>query len=739
MPTTYPASPGVDTSTPGTKDSTLLEQLQKDYKYSIEHPDWIDIRRQAELDDRALSITGPWKQEDIDARSIPGQERPCIHLDQLSQYTHALINEAKSNPIAIKARPAGGQANEATAELRAKRIRAIEYESNGTQVRLNAFESMANRGFGFYGVTIEYKAWDDFQKVIRYRAFPNAYAILVDPDSVLPDWSDMRFCFVLSRINKDKFEEEYPDATITSFGEEHMQSGWSDHSTIQIAEYWHKRQSKVKLFEIKHPSGQIFKVTESKLKKGFKLPGGQVVSLQGFKIDSDALTLKDGSQWPVEDWRYTMEPTLWQCETNGLEILTEPEQWPGKRIPIFPLVGGQTWERHGNRVKRVVESYIRKGRDGQMLFDFYVSGEAELVGMTSKAPNKGVRGQFDGHEKEWDTIHKTPRGYIEYEAVVDGVSGVLPPPAPDVYDPPIQALEVGKESTRRSIQASIGSYGVTRLDDTNVKSGIALERLKSQNDMGSYHFMDAYKNSIQADGRVVNDLLDDVEGDPVEVGMMDLDGTYTTQKLNDPNDPKTQIRLSDEDQFEITISVGKAYQSQREESQEVGDSFIQNMQSIAPILGPEKSAQLLAAIIQWRQLGPDGDKIIDIIAPDPTKGMKPEQVIPQLQAQAEKNMQLAETLGRQVQNLKEKLETKAVETQGRMDIEKIKIDAQMAIAEINTKSQDLSERLQFVKDVYLQLHDQAHQSATQAADQAHQRMTAEQQAALAQQGQPAQP
>ena len=654
------------TATPASKqDEDLLKRIQADWKYATEHPDWKENLRQAELDDRALSIDGPWTDEDIAARSVKGSERPCIHLDQLSQYVAQLVNEAKANPIAIKATPASGDVTEENAELRAARIRAIEYESKAERARLQALADAARHGFGVYGITIERKSWDDFQRVIRYRTFLNSYSVIWDPECQQPDWSDMRYAFVLSRLSKDQFPVEFPDAQITSFGQEHVATGWVDDSSVQIAEYWYRKTRKRTLLKVEVPGAEKpLKVFKDQLSKGFVLPGSdEQVVLEGHTVKSDAIVLQDGSQWKILDRLDTLEPQIWMCKTNGIEILTDPQKWPGKWIPLFPLVGEQVFEKRGGRTRRVIKSYIRGGRHGQMLFDYYVSSEAEVVGMTPKTPYVGALGQFEGLEDDWDTIHKVARGRIEYRPILDNVGAVLPPPKREQYEPPIKAIEIGKESARRSIQASIGSYGVTRLDDTNVKSGVALERLKAQNNMGSYHFIDALKAMIQHDGRVVNDLLDDVESEELTAGLRDLDGTYRVKKLN-TEDPKTRLRLTDEDQTEITISTGLPFQSQREEAQSVGDILIQNINAIAPIIGQQKAVELLAFTLEMRQLGPTGDKMIKILVPE----MDGEQDPKALAAELQKWQGLAEALGQRIQALEAE---KAAKTAGLESNERI--------------------------------------------------------------------
>jgi hypothetical protein len=63
---------------------------------------------------------------------------------------------------------------------------------------------------------------------------------------------------------------------------------------------------------------------------------------------------------------------------------------------------------------------------------------------------------------------------------------------------------------------------------------------------------------------------------------------------------------------------------------------------------------------------------------------------------------------------------KLVDNQARMAIERMKIEAQLAVAEVQTKAQQLSERAGFINDLYAQLHQQDHEARQAAMDRYHQ-------------------
>jgi len=104
-------------------------------------------------------------------------------------------------------------------------------------------------------------------------------------------------------------------------------------------------------------------------------------------------------------------------------------------------------------------------------------------------------------------------------------------------------------------------------------------------------------------------------------------------------------------------------------------------------------------------------------------------------AQAQQQMQL---MGIELQKLQFERQAKVAEHQGKMQqiqlqaqadmaLEDKKLQAQLAVAEINTKAQRLDERLAFVEEFAKQMHSQAHDVAMAAQQHSQaQQLTAQQ-------------
>jgi hypothetical protein len=682
--TIYQANEGPNDATPAQantpktvsdEDKKLLDKLLKRFRYHTQA--WSHIRDEAEEDMRALSVNGLWEPEEIDDRDKAG--RPHLHLDQLGQYCNNLINEVRQNPIGINIAPAGDGSNDQTALLRADRIRQIEYETNAPVAYRTAFECCVQRGYGVFGLTTDYESWDSDNLVFKFRRFPNPDAISWDPDCKEQDCSDMADAFVLDRVTWDKFKEDHPDATIVDFKGENSElvTAWVDRNeeTIQIAEYWYREFKKRHMYTLADGT-RVFK---------------DELAQKGFSVANDGKTMQTpAGTIAIAKERDVKQPFVKQVLTNGLEIL-ERSEFPGIFIPIFPILGKEKFRREKGKVIRDLESYIRMGRHGQMLFDYYKTNEAEDVGYTPKPKWVGYEGQFNT-ATPWKDLNKSDVTYVEVKGKTP-LTGedLLPLPTWETYQPNTQALEVGAESARRAIQAALGSYGVTRLDDTNVKSGKAINLLDKQADLGSFHFIDNYKIAIQHAGRVLNGILDIVEDTQRQVGVRSADGQHNVVTINKPFEQGGKARIlsynapgAASSKHDVTVGTAPSFQSQRE----AADDFLDSLASSNPAVF-EKVGDL---VVKLKNLGPIGDQIAERLTPAEYREQPTDQ------------QQLAQLQG-QIQQLEAALNDAMKQLDAyKADLPKIEADKQIA-AEGNASKERIAAMQAEVDKLKIQLED----------------------------------
>jgi len=682
----------------------LLREIREDFTYFRDF--WSDNHDEWKTDLRYVS-GDPW---DADARmEREDNNRPVLSPDELGQYLNATINNLRQNKRAIKVNPTGSGASDADAEKRSAIIKGIEYKSNAQSAYTNAFENAINCGMGFFRVTTKIISKEN-EVTPWIKIIENPLSVLLDPNAKEADFCDQKRCFVMDVMRKRDFAKKYPNAEKRSFEAEDVKAApdWFQAENILVAEYWR--------IDDYDENGEGGKVT--------------------------------------------------QYVTNGLEIL-ETNEWPGSWIPIIPVTGKKMLVPRGSEIKIMYASMIRLARGPQKMLAYIASQEAEEFGMSPRAPFVGYVGQFETDADAWATANKVPRSFLQIDPMVDGATNqVLPLPSRPQFTPNAQAYEISKESWRRSIQASMGITPLpTAAQRQNEKSGVALDKIQSQQAIGSFHFTDNFDRAIENAGRQINELITKVMDTPRQVGVRNPDDSHSLM----PIAPKGQMPPQQQgDQpvaadaafdptkgdFDVTISTGMSYQSQRAEASDFVDTLLGELPNLP--IPPQAKATLLAKAITLKDIGPIGDEMAKIIDPqgdgDPVPPQA-KQMIAHLQQQLQETGQAAQQLAQEKQGkmweTQGKLQQIAAQSQADMALEDKKLLAQITIAEINTKAQNAADREADRRELEAQFHDQAHdvalqvqgaQQAQQAQEQAAQNQSAQSaQDASQQQAQPSAP
>lgn len=678
-PQTAESSDGAEDEKPRdvSKDEPLLKEIRDDYRYFSDY--WREAREQRQIDLKYL-CGDPWDEKDRKARADAG--RPCINHDELNQYVNQFVNSLRQNKRGIKIEPAGNGATDKTAELRQDLARTVEYRSKGLAAYLGAGQDMAEGSYGFFRLTRRYKVADPkpgdphaFDQEIVLQPISNPDSVLYDPHCKQLDWSDARKVFIIEPVPRDEFAVLYPWAQKRDFSIDDMRvaSDWIHDKQIMVAEYW--------------------------------------------KVLCKRRTYRHGGRS-----RSVEVKTVVQYFTNGLEILDEIPQ-PGIEIPIPVMIGMQRWVDEGSGPKRKLFSLGRLARDPQMTLAYLNSQEMEEAGMSPKVSWLGYKGQFDTDADNFDTCNKIPHSTLQVDIILDNsTGGVLPLPTRVPFTPNFQQYEVAKDSARRAVQAAMGISGLpTAAQRDNEKSGIALEKISTEEAIGSYHYVAGYDRAVERAGRIMDSWASTVHDNEQELGLQKADGTRRIVRVNtelpypDATGQLQHYQVGDED-HDVTVSTGPSWDSQRAAVSDFLDTLIQNLKTLP--VSPAQAAKLLGLAIQMKELGPKGDEMAEIIDPkNPQQGQQQAQQMGQMQQQAQLAHEALQKMQAEIQKLQLEREGKVLDNQARYTIEQMKIEAQVTAAEIQTKAQRLDERLAFVEDLMKQLHGQAHDAGLQAQDQ----------------------
>lgn len=608
-----------------------LEEMHQRWTYGTD--EWREIREEGKTDVKYVA-GDPWDAQDRKAREADG--RPCLSLDELGQYVNELINDIRQHKRAIKATPIGNGATDASAELTQNTIRQIEYRSNAQQAYTTMFENAVQRSYGFLRVKPRYTNRARNEQELMIEPIINPDMVTMDPDAQKTDGSDMGWLFYSESITRKEFKRKYPRAKVVDFtaADEKSSNGWITPQRVRVAEYW-----------TAEPNAR-----------------GDIEVIQRF--------------------------------TNGLEFLPNEEgkletKWPGKCIPFVSDLGKVLYvDDGGEGTRRRILSLIRLARDPYMYYCYIRTCQAETVGMTPKTPLVGYVGQFRTRTEDWGKVNHKPMGYIEVDAMTEATgANILPIPQPIQRNSDLQALELLAEGARRAIQSAVGETALpSSAQRRNEKSKIALEYIKETGQIGSYHFVDHFEDAITRTGVILADLLPHYYDTPRDLTVRKPDGTPDVVKINQPGaiDPKTGQPgppLTFAGDHDITLGTGPNFASERDAANQFSDTFVQVLPNIAPLIGPQKSAKLLALSVRLKDLGPIGDEIVNTIDPEAEQANAE-----QLQQKVAESGKMIEALTAHVNELTKQIETDQVKAQAAKETAELKAKADLAMADLQMKA-----------------------------------------------------
>ena len=662
---------------PQSEDEAILKEVKERYRSWLDT--WRPIREERTTDMRYV-LGDPWDSKDKAARAADG--RPAINHDELGQYIAGAVGNLRAAKRGIQVEPDGNGSSDKSAELRQNLIRSIEYKSQAQGTYMGCYQAMLEGGYAFFRISREYANQDPDgpdDQVICIRNIPNPDSVVYDPDCKKSDWSDPRAVFVLDPLPIEEFKRQYPNAERRDFAEDdrRVARDWIGEKHILVAEYWR---------------------------------------------------VETTTQWNRRHTRKIEKRRVMQYVVNGVEVLERNPQ-PGDSIPIIAMMGIERWVDEGQGPVRKINSMIRLARDPQMSLAYLCSQQMEEAGLTPKVPYVGYVGQFETDKEAWDTATRKPHAYLQVDPSPESAMGqVLPLPQRVPFTPNIQAYELGKDSCRRAIQAAMGISPLpTAAQRNNEKSGVALERIHQQQAIGTLTFVDKFEAAIAYAGRIINSWIPEVYDTERELGIRMADDKHRVVRINTPQ-PYFNNERQEEEQFSIgegdhsvTISAGPSDLSQRQEAEDFLTQLIGNLGALP--VSPPQAAKLLSLAIQMKQLGPKGDEMSAIISPDQNQPIPPQaqQAVAGLQQQLQAMHAYAVQQEQQVKQLEMEKQAKIIDNQARMQIERMKIEAQLATAEITTKSQMLSERESLLNDLIRQLQEQQGDRVQQAAQQQHEK------------------
>jgi hypothetical protein len=698
-------------------DTEILEELLEQFDYGTK--EWDDIREEGDINMRCLAgdVWDPEERADREEK-----KRPCLSLDELTQYVNQLINDIRASKRGIVVTPKGTGANDKTAEFRQGLMRQIEYESNAQQAAyIIMAENAIQRGYGFLRIKAEYVSDRSFDQRLLLEPIPDPNSVTIDPDIIRTDGKDMRWGFQRETRSTKEFKREFPYAEIQTFGEEvrkRVGLNWLNGERISVANYWRIEYDRAKLLQLELPGLPPATLYEKELEPLLK-----------------QLRISELPKGAIVKERMVNLPRVRQYLTNGIELLRPEDQdeayveLPGRSIPIVPCFGKVMYVREAGATKRVILALISLARDPAMLYSYYRTQQAEMAAMIPKAPVMGYKGQFRGVEQDWESAPHEPIAYLEaLERTATTPPGqILPLPQRLAYEAGshLQALELCAEGARRAIQAAVGISPLpTAAQRQNEKSRVALDKIDEEQQRGSFHFVDHFDEAVTRAAQIIDEQIPTYYDTARDVTVRQPDDTPKRVRINDDQAPDGHIPVEDVD-HDVTLSTGPSFESQREAATDFIDHLAEN-----PMFAP----RIIDLLTKLKNLGPIGDEMAArLTPPEFRKAPGMENLPPEVRAMVGQSNQRIQELEQLASKLAEEIRTEAVKAQAAKEIKSMELSFQrekleresetkITVAELGAKVDRLQLFLEERARIGLEMQqvvDQAHAREEAERDRAH--------------------
>lgn len=563
-------------------EADFLKDVRDDYTRSTD-ADRMN-REQAAID--LMWRTGEqWSQDVLRLR----KGRPSLVFNRMPQFVRQVTGDIRMNKPAAKVTPVSEGASKATAEVLEGLIRHIEYRSQAGRIYSLVADSQVTAGMGHMRLTVEYPD-DSFDAELRISLIRNPFAVVWDHAAERPDRADAGFCFVEQRMTKKAFAAAFKDATETSYPltQPAAMKDWITSDLIRVVEYWRVHQKPTKLF---------------------LLANGTVIE----EDDQDSVR-QAAEQVGIVRERTVQKPWICQYITNGAQLLGEPYEWPGKRIPIVTAWGeevctGEKTFRHG---------LIRFARDPQYLVNHFMSAAVETLALQPK-PKWLVNAEaVKGQEAKYRDANNSSDALLTYNGA-NKPEFIPPPPFPQSMTQMAAIAEDAMKSTIGLYDASLGAR-------SNETSGKAIRARQQEGDVGSFVYADNLGWAIENMTGQVMEMIPETYDAPRQVRILGEDMQAQVMAVNGPGQPN----LKDAGKYDVTVTTGPSFTSRRAEAAEGMMELIRVLPAAAPVLG-----DLLASLQDWPRADEVAQRLAQVRQDAQPKPQAPPPPNPKDAAQAE--------------------------------------------------------------------------------------------------------
>lgn len=557
-------------------DRTFLDLAMKRLKRSV---DADKHNRENAISDLEFINGDQWSSDEKQRREDAG--RPALQINLLPKFVNQVKGDMIQNQPAIKIVPSDTASDTNIAKIRQGIILEIESNSDAESIYGQAATQAVSCGYGAWRVLTRHTEENPFMQEIYLESIPNPFQVYLDPSAKDHNSADGGYGFILTNMPKDEFETKYPGKTSPTnsmgLGTEFSEELWLDDDTITVAEYF---------------------VVSTEQEQMHQLQDGRVVSQEEFdallaehnnKMDDAMSSIVAGGVPTIESApviissKMADKKVVDQYIITAYDVISGPHRVAGKFIPIVSLKGREL------NIKGKTYRYglVKDGKDPQKMVNYWNSSAAETISQAPKTPWIGTAKQFEGYEGDYAASNVDNAPFLKYNADPDAQG---PPQRVPPSSPPTAIFEQIRRG-EENIKSVIGMFNADVGAGGSEQTGVAIAARQRPGDIGTYDFVKNYARAIQYTGRIINSMIPSIYDTERNVKVRGIDGSETFVPINttvsnaaksisdnpsmfqgidtealtkfNPNDKYNDVTSG---KFEVVVTVGPSYSTQRQES-----------------------------------------------------------------------------------------------------------------------------------------------------------------------------
>ena len=538
------------------QDGEFLDQMRKRMDESMDYwQETFDIGK-SDVERIYIQFWDPVIRAERDRR-----QRATVTVNVMPQNIQKLIAALRKSKVDIRYNTTGGIDELARgmpstlpqrdyAALLEGIARHISYQSNAPFKYAAAASHAAESGLGFLMLRLGQAVDDPFNRDIFIDHLTDRWAVSIDPFAIEPDFSDMDYAFVRTLMSIEEFNKKYPDidamASLGAIARNQFPEEYGRQSMgIEVFDYYRRVPVMSQFTSLIHMDGRRIVQETAELE-----PYLDELMQQGFVM--------------ADQGRFETKRVMKTTCTATMK-LEEDQLWPGKHIPIIPVLG----RRVDTESKSLFFGLVHYALDIQQNMCIWLSNATEKAAKSSVNPYIVRDDQIEAYRDDWENMGINRPEILMYSTDDPGE----PPPRREPQAPlPIAELQMMQQFMSLMPHAT-GLHEAMLGQPSNETSGRAIERRQQSGDDQLYDFIDNLVLAVRCVGIQLKDIipkvyrgsrlaavryLDDQAGQiPIDYG-----GVITDEQGQGRRKLMNVLALG---RYDCRVDVGPALISQRRE------------------------------------------------------------------------------------------------------------------------------------------------------------------------------